>query len=119
MRLGAPIAHENLNLPPAGGPVREDALEVPREQTQEPRDQWADAARRMPEFEENLDAAQNTLEDRGTPDLLQALDESGLGDHPEMIRALARIGRGGPAQSRDLRDPATQAQIMYSKKDKE
>ena len=44
-------------------------------------------------FDCNLKTAQRTLEHFGTPELTALLDESGLGDHPELIRFALRVGR--------------------------
>jgi hypothetical protein len=42
---------------------------------------------------ENVALAVKALDKYGTPELRKALDESGLGDHPEMVRVFYRIGR--------------------------
>ena len=65
-------------------------------------------------FNENVGIAKSALEKFGTPELSQALNESGLGNHPEVIRMLVKVGRmtqednpggGSPVtQERDLAD---------------
>jgi hypothetical protein len=42
---------------------------------------------------ENLAAAKMALDTFGTPELRTLLIETGLGDHPEMIRAFVRAGK--------------------------
>lgn len=44
-------------------------------------------------FNENLAVAKRALTAFGTPELTQYLDESGLGNHPEMIRLMYRVGK--------------------------
>lgn len=60
--------------------------------------QWADAARADKEFggdklPENLAVAKKALDAFGTPELRTLLNESGLGNHPEVIRVLYRAGK--------------------------
>lgn len=43
-------------------------------------------------FDTNVKAAQRALAAFGTPELKTLLDETGLGNHPEVIRAFKRIG---------------------------
>jgi hypothetical protein len=79
---------------------------------------WADTARTDKEFggdklNENLAVAKKALDQFGTPELRTLLNESGLGNHPEVIRVLYRAGKaisedrfvggsvGGPPASRD------------------
>lgn len=70
-------------------------------------------------FTENIGAAVQALIRYGTPELRQALDQTGLGDHPEMIRFCYRIGKaisedalipGSPAVPKP---PKTAAEIIY------
>lgn len=44
-------------------------------------------------FESSLKVAKATLSRFGTPELVAAVDESGLGNHPELIRLLVRVGK--------------------------
>lgn len=69
--------------------------------------QWAEEARRDPEFggagfQTALAVADRGLASFATPELRALLDQTGLGNHPEMIRLAYRIGRTlsepGPVQ---------------------
>ncbi len=60
-----------------------------------------------PAFEESLAAGKTFLSKFGTPELMEALNSTGMGDHPEFIRAFARAGKamkedalsvGGPGE---------------------
>lgn len=60
--------------------------------------QWADSARADKEFggdklPENLSVAKKALETFGTTELRTLLNESGLGNHPEVIRFMVRAGK--------------------------
>ena len=44
-------------------------------------------------FNENLAVANKALEAYGTPELRKLLDASGLGNHPEIIRAFLKVGK--------------------------
>ncbi len=62
------------------------------------RSQWAEASRSDKEFggdtiDANLAVAKTALDKFGTPELRTLLNESGLGNHPEVIRLLYRAGR--------------------------
>jgi len=59
---------------------------------------WAEQTRLDPELggeklEENLSFAKKTMDRYGNPELTAFLNESGLGNHPEMIRAFYNIGK--------------------------
>jgi hypothetical protein len=59
---------------------------------------WVDAAKTDKEFggdklNENLAIAKTALEKFGTPALSKLLNDSGLGNHPEIIRAFVRAGK--------------------------
>lgn len=59
---------------------------------------WKDAAKGDKEFggkefDGSLKAARKALASYGTPELAKFLDETGLGDHPELIRAFVRVGK--------------------------
>lgn len=43
---------------------------------------------------ENLSIAKRAMETFGSPELSAVLEESGLGNHPAVIKALVKIGRG-------------------------
>ena len=68
------------------------------EQLQSLRTAWADGAKADKEFggdkfDENLAIAKKGLETFGTPELRALLDESGLGNHPEVVRVFYRAGK--------------------------
>ena len=44
-------------------------------------------------FDENVKVAQSAISKYGTPELKQLLDEHGVGNHPEVIRFMVRVGR--------------------------
>jgi hypothetical protein len=59
---------------------------------------WTEAARADKEFggdkfNENLGLAKTALATFGTPELINQLNKSGLGNHPELIRTFVRIGQ--------------------------
>lgn len=71
--------------------------------------QWVEAAQTDKEYggeklAENLSVAKKALDTFGTPELRTLLNESGLGNHPEIIRAFFRAGK---AISEDKFVPAT------------
>jgi hypothetical protein len=60
---------------------------------------WADASKTDKEFggeklQENLAVAQKALAAYSTPEFRKLLDNTGLGNHPEVIRAFVKIGKG-------------------------
>lgn len=71
------------------------------EQSNAQQKQWVDAVRADPElgagkpetFTATVDVARRAIKTYGTPALAQLLEESGIGDHPEVVRFAARIGR--------------------------
>lgn len=59
---------------------------------------WAEASRNDKEFggnklDENLGVAKKALDTFGSPEFKTLLNESGLGNHPEVIRFLVRTGK--------------------------
>jgi len=82
--------------------------------------EWVQSATADKEFggeklNENLAVAKKALETFGTPELRALLNESGLGNHPEIIRAFYRAGKqisedrfvpGGIGGFSGARDPA-------------
>jgi len=94
------------------------------EQIETIRTEWADNARADKEFggdklNENLGVAKKALEQFGSPELRTLLNESGLGNHPEVIRFMYRTGKAisedrfvGGGNSGNA-EPATIAQRMY------
>lgn len=82
-------------------------------------EQWANDARSDKEFggdklNENLSIAKKGLETYGTPELRTLLNDSGMGNHPEVIRFFVRVGKtisedsvvpGSKAMNRAAGDP--------------
>lgn len=68
------------------------------EQFQAARTEWAETAKADKEFggeklAENLGVAKKALDAFATPELRTLLDQSGLGNHPEVIRMFYRAGK--------------------------
>ena len=62
------------------------------------KEQWKTQTMSDPEiggekFAENAELAKRTLEKFSTPQFISALDSSGYGNHPELVRVFARIGQ--------------------------
>lgn len=93
--------------------------------------EWAQASQADKEFggdniQSNLAVAKKALDAFGTPELRSLLNESGLGNHPELIRFFYRAGKsisedqyvvtGGTtgANKPAVRDFATAAAALYS-----
>jgi hypothetical protein len=92
--------------------------------------EWAEASRTDKEFGgdtlmDNLGVAKKALDSFGTPELRSLLNDSGLGNHPEIIRFMVRAGRaisedrfvGGsaPSPSRgSVKDFNSAAAALYS-----
>jgi len=87
------------------------------------REEWAETAKADKEFggdklNENLAVAKKAIDTFGTPELTALLNESGMGNHPEVIRAFYRAGKtisqdtfvGGDAETSG---EASTAQRMY------
>lgn len=84
---------------------------------------WVDEAKADTEiggtaFDENVGIAKRGLDSFGTPKLVEVLNQTGLGNHPEVIRLFTKIGKTlkeddpgatGGATGEEL----TGAQIMY------
>lgn len=69
-----------------------------RDQIEQAQKQWAESSRTDKEFggdklDENLAVAKQALATFGSPELSAMLEESGLGNHPEIIRAFYRVGK--------------------------
>lgn len=69
-------------------------------------------------FDENLAVAKRALDQFGTPALKTLLNDSGLGNHPEILRAFYRAGQAisqdGFVPGRSSAAPATDARKLYS-----
>ena len=91
---------------------------------------WVDSSRIDKEFggdslDKNMSVAKKALDTFGTPELRTVLNQSGLGDHPEIIRFFYRAGKAisedgyvGPSSGSSSRgqpqDFASQASVLYS-----
>lgn len=89
------------------------------EQIQAVRAEWADTSRADKEFGgdklgESLATAKKAMDAFATPELRTLLDESGLGNHPEVIRLFYRTGKamsedslvtGAPGKGQAQKDP--------------
>lgn len=103
--------------------------EAAQERLDAHRTEWRDQAKNDDEFggagfETNVKIANQALSRFGSEEMKSLLVESGLGDHPEFVRAFYRIGKaisedtiltgGQPGiQEDDLNDPVVQARRMY------
>ncbi|HIE5902666.1 peptidase [Proteus mirabilis] len=58
-------------------------------------EQWAETVKADKELSsaESIGAAQKAMDKFGSPELKQYLEESGLGNHPELIRIFAGVGK--------------------------
>lgn len=68
------------------------------EKIQEMKNSWLESSKTDKEFggdklNENLAVAKKALDAFGTPELKTLLDQSGLGSHPEIVRAFYRAGK--------------------------
>lgn len=100
-------------------------VEAQRAQLETMTKQWADQSTADPEFggeklQESLVVSRKALDSFGTPELRNLLNESGLGNHPELIRFMYRAGkaisedkfiagRSGQAQAKDP------AEVLFGK----
>lgn len=92
---------------------------------------WIDSSRSDKEFggdaiDKNMSIAKKALDTLGTPELRTLLNESGIGNHPEVIRFFFRAGKaisadsyvgpssGAGSRPSSPRDFASQAAAMYS-----
>lgn len=66
---------------------------------------------------ENVGIANKAFKDYGTPELRKLLDESGLGEHPELIRWAYRVGKAtsedGFVAGRGSNTPTDPAKVLF------
>lgn len=79
-------------------------IERQQAQLEQAKNDWATAAKSDKEYggdklAENLGLAQKALQEFGTPELQDLLNASGLGNHPEVIRAFVRVGKATSADT--------------------
>lgn len=101
----------------------QEAQEAQIQQWNETRTNWLETARSDPEiggdkFDGSLHDAGVAIRKYGTPELVQAFDELGIGNHPEIMRFVARVGKDlGEDTVRGGRSPAVSeksvAQRLY------
>lgn len=65
---------------------------------QDTQERWVDSARQDPEygraqFDKNLKIANAFLSKYGNAELVEALQDTGMGNHPELIRAFVKAGK--------------------------
>lgn len=97
---------KDLNLPQEQAQkladLAADRIQAMRDQQtqalQEARTRWADEAKADKEFggaklDENLAVAAKAMKAFGSPELVNLLNETGFGNHPELIRAFYRAGK--------------------------
>lgn len=101
----------------------ESAQSKQAEMLAQARDEWAGQAKADKEFggdaiEANLATARKALDTFGTPELKALLNESGLGNHPEVIRFFYRAGRAISPDNRFIvGGPGVQQKPFYSNSD--
>ena len=108
MQLDADLAGELKTFAKEKNLSQEDAqhvadlgvkmLQKQQESSNQIRNDWADASKADKEiggekFAENLAVANKAIEAFATPEFVKFLQESGLGNHPEMVRAWHRVGK--------------------------
>lgn len=68
-------------------------------------------------FEANIALARSAMNRVGTPELKQLLNDSGVGDHPEVIRLMVRVGKmtaeDNPTKGRPAAVKQDNAAILY------
>jgi len=94
---------KELNLPQESaqkmlGKMAEKISERQNQQIEAVRSEWAQSSQSDKEFggdklNENLSIAKKALDSFGTPELRALLNESGLGNNPEVIRFMYRAGK--------------------------
>lgn len=78
--------------------LTQKAIQVHNERSAQISEEWKTSAETDKEyggakFAENMAVAKKALESFGTPDLTKHLNESGLGNHPEIIRFCWKVGK--------------------------
>lgn len=90
--------------------------------------EWREAATADKEygganFNESIAAAKGFLDAFGTPELKEALDQTGMGNHPELIRAFVKAGKALKEDSFKVGSsvssaPKTLADVLYPNQNK-
>lgn len=73
-------------------------IEAQDEQVKEIRESWLGTSEKDKEiggdgFKENVELAKRAVDKYGSDEFRQALDETGFGNHPEVLRTFVRIGK--------------------------
>lgn len=86
---------------------------------------WKETAKKDKEiggekFDLNVEKAKRALSSFGTPELKEALEQSRMGNHPEVIRVFARIGEkiseGGAFDRGSTSGQRTRSDVLFDKK---
>jgi hypothetical protein len=64
-------------------------------------------------FDENIKVARNAVDKYGTPELKQLLEDHGVGNHPEVVRFMVRVG-----QTLKEDNPGDAGNVSVQKKDR-
>lgn len=95
------------------------------EQHSQQMETWTNELRNDPEFgganfDANLKSAQKAVKEFGSEGLIKALDETGMGNHPDLVRTFAMIGKSisedGFVSGGKSGGPRSAADIMYPSK---
>lgn len=103
---------------------REQAAVKQREAWTQQTQKWVDEVKADKEvggqaFDANIALARGVIEKYGTPEFKAALNETGLGNHPELVRFMVKIGRASSEDGKLINgNPAaganrTLAETMY------
>lgn len=120
-------AMKDLNIPQDKAQATLDKLapliaNQMQEAVQKQSQQWADQVRSDPEIGgQNLDAhlavAKGALEKFGSPELTKLLNESGLGNNPQLVKLLYNVGKATSQDTfvsgRQATSPKSAAQTLY------
>ena len=106
-----------------GATMAQRLANQPQEILAQAREEWANQTKSDKEFggdrlNENLAVAKKAMDAFGTTELKQLLDQSGFGNHPEVVRAFVKIGKALSEDalvvgSRTANAPKNPAQILY------
>lgn len=88
-------AQELLNLK---ADMIQDMIEQQKESYAKTRDEWVSQVKNDQEiggnnFKQSIDLAQRALKQFASDEFIKTLNETGYGDHPEVVRVFARVGK--------------------------
>lgn len=87
-------------------------------------EQWANDAKEDKEiggdsWDESVSTAHSAIEAFGTPELKELMEDFGVGNHPEMIRFMVKVGNAikedSPGSGKNLSGKQDRASILYPK----